>query len=1213
MVVQSKMSLPKVESFDVLTPEALDVLNRFEAGETIATILYIILTLDKFPKFEKNDCVVEDVFAPNDVAIEAAMRPFLIEILDALGGVPTPKKNKPAVDVSQFRVLCNVLVGRMSFMTQGGRTIHIRCSDDNMAKNLAIADLFIKFGKAILDVVDDLIVRTPGLIDRLVEFNEGLKGHQNINPLTHLLKKHSCYFAAYVPEDINPEHGSGHITLAFTPEEREQMLPYLGTVCQFQYATEIIEWEAYAYLPTKVIFSDGTEHISHVSIHLPEGGTEYGKNHAHQATVDDSTYTWRDEVYTSLVITYMNAATNFGGLVSFDMDKTLFTNEMIQNDEGEIDFALLHDTSRVDAAYLTEFGRFVRQLGIPFQLTTSRNSKTGKEDGEFLRALNKVFPSCVAYSSGKSLGRIDGEMRSRKKAEDKHSRLPHCILHFDDEECVLEVHGFGGHIVDGRLPIHYHKGALTGTHTHFAVYGRVGGGKTHLIESFLETQGYQLPDTPNATKVGMQCSADAADPDQDLLPIVPFARQYPDGETVLIHDTTGNKRPKTMPCFVIASELTWTNIFGCMVSLLKRSDHPNLNGRVDVDLNAPPRPVSSFNTNDMSLTEFLNYIWFTRGSNPTAFTNCLARLGQTSNFTSYNTPDHGTITFVITSYREGMQKWCKWGRQNRKAVHVFFEGRWQIVKLGLEAGQENKPVTHTDEGDSYKNTASQIQNWVCKCLFTGETLPEGTAISFKRDGALIQTTLVQGPPQFVEALYQATMASDNPFARLLAYHSYKKSDGKTFIIISTNGTLFAAVHMWDYIVTAVGSKLDLDSTELLDMATRPVRKFHLPALDGLVGYSSVINAWSNLIGEFYSSENSMWNTLVTDGHIPDDVTVTHAVEAGCPWRRTYTGVVHTELAMGYPYGFMSSLGFRWNDIYLPHFRVEKRVHDAGYDQPRFWLENDSRKIMAKLRDLQRVSMEEDYTAENFFADHPPDNKYASLASDNYMMDHEGFVLLVKTSQTKEYDYGKLKTLLYYIFHKIRESNMDLLVALSMALDLPHFPIAQFIRDSYKTMEQIDLSKMWNNVYTTMVQFAPPQPKPDADRKTAGAYRAYWQKLNAVPDDDTLASRELASLGQFLFSQESQRTGKSKNTGPPGEMTLAVHNIVLRHVDMAYLAEHYRPLVGRRVTNDKDKVQQKMIQTHMDIIKKMLTSPLSDETVATLRNHLIQVRINLPKP
>lgn len=1230
--VKSALKIP-VESFQILTEGELKKLNTFEDGERIATMLHLFLWLRQFPK--DNDLVISHIFDGDESKIAGTLRPILEHILDVLGGPVKAKKGRPEPDIKKFDVLCHQLLSRMLFMLNGTKKIHIRNPDGNEKNQLQLARLFIELKKVMTEQVSKLIKRVPVEVigQQVIDFNAKLAETQNVDPLQNLLKKGSCYFGVYVPESVSPKDASGHITIAFKPEEKKTMTNYLATKCQFQLTEEPITWkdekgEDYAYIPALVTFSDGTTKVSHTSIHLEGGGKEYGRNHIHQVQVDPTTYVWKTETHESLVISYPYGSEKSDYIISCDMDKTLFVDEMT-HDNGKFTPKLLHDPSRVSEEYLTQFGQFIRELGIPFQVTTSRHSKTDKEGIEFLAALQEIFTNCTGYSSGKNMGRLNGEMRERKKAEDKHSRIPKWMVHYDDQLEPLDAHAFGGHIVDGGKCVHYHAKTIDGIHTHFSMFGPVGVGKSTLTKCFFEQGGFKLPGTSKTGPFGMFCGADGADPDHALLPITDFAQQYPDEQTCIVHDTTGNKRPKTMPSIILAPELTWVNFAGCLVSLLTRSNHPNLNGEVDIDLTAPLPEGWVFDTNHMSLTQFINYLWFTRGSNPIAFNECMSRLGQTVNFTTITTKNFGDLTYVITSYREGMQKWnAKWGRQNRKVVHVFFKGSWHCLKLGLETGMENKPKTHGELGDMYKVNASLFQNQVCKNLFTGEPLTSGTSLSFKRDGSLIQLTMVQDEdPDFVQAMFEMTMANGNSFAKLLAYHTYQESGGKTFLIISTNGTLFAAEHMWDYIVTAIGANQGLKSDDLIELSKRPLHPAFTKLFEEGEEISPIITTWSHLIHEFSTREFRMWTQLLSKNVIPTTCCATHNMEAGCPERTTYTGTVHTELAMGYPHGFMSSLGIRYmtidgttglhKDVYVPHFDIEDIVHDAQYDQPRYWRVNDSRRIMEMLTDLQRVSVEPDYTATQFFVDHPPHNQHQSLASAEYMVDHEGFVLLVKTLASKEYDYGKLKTLLYYIFHKIREDNMPTLIALSKAVELPQFPVAQIIKDAHDVMETVDLEKVWKEIYVKMASYPPPQPPEGCtDRRLIGAHKAYWEKLLAIPYKDVFKRRELYSFGKLMFSQQQQqRSGKDKKgkratSTPPSKLVLEVHDIFIRNFGMEYLT-HYRDLIGQKVTSDRDKLHQKLISEHLSQMTTLITSPF-DEVSESLRGHLMSVRLNLLK-
>lgn len=1265
-------------------------MTRHEQAEKDATILYVYLNKNNLPESRDGvDHVIDKVFTGDNGKIGDILKPWFQKILQVLGGAPKSKgKGAPRIDIKNVNGLCQALRVRMEPLLEGTRQIHLAGETTSNLANSAfvktnrpndefldflrkfdedLRSMFIELGEVITTELPKLIERVSvdEHVAQLIEFNNKLKETQNINPIEQIMidgRKTNCFFAVYMPVDKRPVNGSDHITIGHDLVDRERFLHLLGTVINVQLAKENqyhdIESadgknvDKYAYRPVRLTDKDDNVFYSHTSIHFEGCGPSQKRNHDHQKTLDHDTLEWEDETFESLVLTfaphgengihmYQKDGTRF--YASLDMDKTILKPESTHNDKGMHDDKYLHDPSRIDAKYMTDFAKFVKNLSIPFMVNTARHMKSNDEKREMFANVQKMMPNCVLFCTGRQ-NRLNGSARDDFKACGKRDNRPSTCMHFDDELRPLEMMGFGGHIVDGSLPTHYHADKLSGVHTHFAVFGHVGVGKTTTIKTFLKKVGYRPPGSDREGPVAAHCAADGSDPTFDLLPISAMAGRHPDNETCLIVDTTGDGRAVTttenedgndvtksrspMPTVYLAPQRTWQNIGGCLLSLMTRTDHPNLNGFVKVDLESPPGEEFEFDTNSMSLPEFINYVWFLN-DNTKAFTDYFERLGQTANFKQY-----GNLLYVHTSYQEGRQKWnAKWGRQNRNAYHVLYNGRWYTIKLGLEVGMENKPTKHADKGDWYSSRGGLTQIEICRRLFTGEPLPEGTVITFKRDGALGQLVLVQGESDFVKAIYDSTMASENPFARMLAEYSYNQFDGKQFFIIATNGTLFASEHMWDYLLTTVGWKLKRQN-ELFDLLKKEADPQFTKSLnkEGLSKdhqkHLPVLNAWSHLIPQFFEQERMMWMKAKLDNSIPSHVPVTSNVEAVCPERTTCTGTTHSELACKYPYGFMSFLGFRFiitdpktnrlDGKYVPHSDVEDAVESGLYDQPRYRRVHDSREIMEMLKDLQRLSLDPEFTAEMFFEKYPVSNKYKPRAPGTLddLIDHEGFVLLVALKEHfKGYDYGKLKTLLYYIFHKIREADMKLLVQLSQhpKLDLKHFPVADVIASTYSALESADFDAMYANVKMIMTEHAPSKPPANCnDRRAVGIYGAYEDKYADLPPDETgHTTPAWTHWTSFMYSQERPVGGKgkkAKSPSLPGKMSLKIHAEVLKTVNMEYIAQHYLHLVSlpTKGLTEAEKKQQKMVKNHLECIRSIVMKPDSDK----IRRHMLYVGIHL---
>jgi hypothetical protein len=341
----------------------------------------------------------------------------------------------------------------------------------------------------------------------------------------------------------------------------------------------------------------------------------------------------------------------------------------------------------------------------------------------------------------------------------------------------------------------------------------------------------------------------------------------------------------------------------------------------------------------------------------------------------------------------------------------------------------------------------------------------------------------------------------------------------------------------------------------------------------------------------------MWQKLYDEGIIPVNISCTHQMEMMCPNRTTYNGEVHMELACSYPFGGIYSLGFRFGNVYVPHFDVEDILNMVEYNHPAFWRVHQPRHIMKMLSDLQRVSTDPEYTQEQFFHDHPYHNKKPLKQE---VLDHEGFVLLVKTLHVKGYDYGKLKTKLYYLFHKPRDSTMSTLLELAYKLDIDYFPIASVLRETNEALKKVDVKNVFKAVVDAMRPFylvaddeelPPLDPSNKKDKANARLY-AFVQ----IRD-----SGDESKLHKFLYGNDKD-----------GKMTMVVYKTVMSMYSMEYLF-YYMHLMSRQDKHmtDKQKFFKKLLENSMGVIRNIILSGLSDETSKKMRSHIISMKLSVP--
>jgi len=1041
--------------------------------------------------------------------------------------------------------------------------------------------------------VEDTLKKLKAFIDTLV----GIRG----SPEDGFING-KPYVGVCIPEGKVP-NCSGHVTFAYSTEDKKKILKYLGQKSQIFVSDQLVEHihaatgKKYQYVIVKIVFADDTEFKGHTSIHNvgDEWGTDYRINGIHQSDNPLPDLTWNKE-FTSLVIPFLGNEP----LVTFDLDGTLFNcgpyyDGMVTNAE------LLVETN------LTGLGKLVKELGIPFQVLTSRRGHLNKE--EMVVAVNALFPACKGISWGSKLpptaNTKEGEAeRSGLKASDKKLRLKYNFpyyWHFDDESIVIETIGYGSIVTDGKDLTPYISDAVSsGSHKAFALTGSVGAGKTTLIDALFKSGKFITPlqvgtdvddvdDVDDGTKSILVVAGSDYAEKGDKFYHSHLAERFPDRDTLYIFDSTGvDKKQKLrkfpFPTFQLNQTISATMFLGCYISLLNRTGHANLNGIGKVDYLSTVPKSQPWNTNHMSLTEFINHLWIVYNGSHADITKAMLNCGQTFKFKK-----QGQALVLTSSYLEGQQNWnSRWGVQNRKTVHILHQGEteWVMLKAGLDAGSEMKPSTF-EGGDDYKKKLSPLLEQIRHSLFQGKVLPHGTVITSKVDGSLMQVTHVI---EHVKNTFATTMAADNTFVKLLAQVSYKLSGGKSFMILSSNGTLNIAKHMWDYFLTALSPLLGVSEEQLQTLMKTPAT----PEFLSEYGFTEnelnapVLQAWSHMVVAFYEKMAPFTSKLETQYVTLRSRNYTIQIEAICKDRTTCTGVVHTELAISYPVSGLWFLGIKCGEDYIPSSEIEAILDELSFKHPLFWRENDSVKILNMLSAIQRLSTDPGYTTADFIKEFPPNNKIVPKVEDIFI-DHEGFILLVKS--VMKYVYSKLKTWLYYIFHNLTERNVKQLIELSCSLELPHFPLAKTIREHYETISLIDSGKMHSDVTTIFLKYSPTEPVNDT-KKEISKYKKFL---------DIQMSGNVSKLLHFLWN----------NT--PNKMKMEVYTFIWGLFGASYIGVMYDNLLKldvKQITED-DKVKLRKIDASMKTLSALVLEEFTDDNFGKFCSHMLFLQNDLP--
>lgn len=799
---------------------------------------------------------------------------------------------------------------------------------------------------------------------------------------------------------------SNHITFAFGEKDVAKLSNSISDTFHVTLGTKV-EWthddgKAYAYIPVQVANAEGKvlDGPHHISIHLPDGGTSFYLNGVHQR--EHQSEDWKPEGKTkfeTMCLPFTKDGGYKGPVMSCDFDNTLFDFAKVKEEFDNVP-DMIGDASVIVAKNLTPFGKKVAtwcKLGLNIQVTTSRTHNADVE-----KAIKTLFPDASVSFAPQSFFRQDDA--EKKRALCKKSRLPfRACLHVDDELVVCKsiphaLHITEGEMVDGQAEM---PPVIT-----IALHGSVGAGKSTLatqLAKLLAADGIRVisvsPDSGFPTKKSVDALVHG-------IRTNPALDKTARNGVVILWDTTGRQvspRDRCENTFVLGEKhMTSATFIGCLASVLNRAYHPTLGAKVPETIEEAMRLMderdenpSLTNINGMSVLHLLREFYSLFGCNTKALASLIHHMNHQLRLETPVEVDGVRWTPGVLSYKEGRQAFfAKWGRQSRKMGLLFGStGEILVIKTGLPVGREvATPATKAAAalaGDSYTSVEDAIQQFTKGVLSDSELRELLAVLTSKADGSLIQLTKVV--KQDVPLLRK--MYPDNSLVQIALDHAY---------LVSTNGTIAASEVMWPSIVTAIAQQYGHVETDFTD---------------------GVIDAFSTLMPRLAKDcDKLMAASGLTTGTLQFEAVIADRTE----W---FTGKVHTELATAYPEGCFAFLGvatFRENgdlDV-LPHYLAtfQGPLAETGLSQPLAWDVKTNKKVHEMLEDLVLYALGL-MTLEDFLAKHPPKVCVHVIQR----LDVEGFVLY--TIAGDRVDYGKVKTLPYYLSHAVSLAKLDQMVQL----------------------------------------------------------------------------------------------------------------------------------------------------------------------------------------
>jgi hypothetical protein len=357
----------------------------------------------------------------------------------------------------------------------------------------------------------------------------------------------------------------------------------------------------------------------------------------------------------------------------------------------------------------------------------------------------------------------------------------------------------------------------------------------------------------------------------------------------------------------------------------------------------------------------------------------------------------------------------KWSREARGRFYYLGD---EVVPLkdALQRGIEVLTKSHKDHGieetqDIDWKTIERVDDVQAETIkaFSGYNDYNGV-LTGKVDGSLLIINHYTVDSAQYKIMKEIIEDVGDDFSKAIC--KYCVDHRMPLITVATQGTVLISSEMQDYFVTAIKSLIDFE-------------------------FTTVIDTWTQIIPEFCRMV-----THYTNLNGLSDKVLNICFEAYCKDRRSLTGVLHTELAIGYDHSGFNLLGIMCDNKYIPHFDL----NDSVFKQPVYLKITNTKQVFDIMDDMDRVVLDQ-MSYNNFMTKYFPDKI-------GYPIHMEGWVMLTKiddTESAKRYDYSKIKTNLYYKCHKIKEKNIDELVKLPASCQF-YYPIIKILVDFYNNSE-----------------------------------------------------------------------------------------------------------------------------------------------------------------
>lgn len=396
------------------------------------------------------------------------------------------------------------------------------------------------------------------------------------------------------------------------------------------------------------------------------------------------------------------------------------------------------------------------------------------------------------------------------------------------------------------------------------------------------------------------------------------------------------------------------------------------------------------------------------------------------------TPSCNSNLLLIKYLDHNKQFDKKWMRQVRGSAFLMIKNSDDsiksitCIKQLLMRGIEYLTSYHNEAGilenESSFGMYDDVQIDVMRKLENNS--PINSVLTFKSDGSLFGMTIIPKNTE-IYTLYMESHLENNAILCLMI----SLCNDLPFLAIPCSQNMFVfGETMMDYYTMAICTSYEIDviGMSIIDAFTLGMTRL----LESIVRFTKQTNIMH-------------W--------VDENLIKCLSFEAVCKDRKSIWGSCHTELAVKYDQSSLLFLGCTFNigntpGRYVPHFALDKIPNSCDFKEPMWWPVNNRNTIESMLNDVENVAIDK-LSKQDFFTKYPCKNLCPNYSS---IMDFEGFVMMTLINDV-DYDYGKIKTRIYYKCHKVRKENIPYL------LDLPtitesYFPTITAIKKFYTDLE-----------------------------------------------------------------------------------------------------------------------------------------------------------------